>query len=198
MGFLDKFKGNPFEKIKSDDITAERITLERDEKLVIMEVTRLSEQKRKLFEKGFKSSEAEKRALARQIQQIDQKMKLKNLQLKRASDQLRVLDNLAFIHENKQSLERAGLMSDILKLPKSKLDEFLARVNIADGVTAGNLDSLLNTMLAEAGITTDIEDDKETSELMDIWSTSDASQSDDVFQKWDKEKTSREGDLELE
>ena len=38
MGIIDRIKGNPFEKLKKDDLTAERIRLEREEKLKIAEV----------------------------------------------------------------------------------------------------------------------------------------------------------------
>ncbi|MBA1341030.1 MAG: hypothetical protein C5S40_02725 [ANME-2 cluster archaeon] len=31
MGIINKIKGNPFEKLKKDDLTAERIRLEREE-----------------------------------------------------------------------------------------------------------------------------------------------------------------------
>ncbi len=196
MGIIDSIKGNPFEKLKKDDLTAERIKLERDEKLKIGEVTRLSSQKKELFDKGFKASEAERRALARQIQQLDQKIKLDSIQLKRTSDQIRVVDNLIFIHENKQMLEKKGLMSNLLKMPKSKLDDFLARVNFKDQVSAGKIDALLGTMQAEYGLLSEVEDDKETGTLMDIWKTGDVSQSDEVFQKWDKEKAAKEPEAE--
>ncbi len=198
MGIIDRIKGNPFEKLKKDDLTAERIRLERDEKLKIAEVEKLSAQKKELFNKGFQSSEAERRTMARQIQQFDQKIKLDSIQLKRTSDQIRVVDNLIFIHDNKQVLEREGLMKNLLKMPKSKLDEFLAKVNVKDQIASGTLDAILTTMQAEYGLLGEIEDDKETAKLMDIWSTSDVSQSDEVYQSWDKEKASKEKDLELE
>jgi len=198
MGIIDRIKGNPFEKLKKDDLTAERIRLERDEKLKIGEVTKLSNQKKEFFNKGFQASEAERRAIARQIQQLDQKIKLDNIQLKRTSDQIRVVDNLIFIHDNKQMLERHGLMSNLLKMPKSKLDDFLARVNVKDQISAGKLDALLTTMQAEYGLLAEVEDDKETSALMDIWSTSDITQADEVYQKWDKEKAAKEKEVELE
>jgi hypothetical protein len=35
-------------------------------------------------------------------------------------------------------------------------------------------------------------EDKETAKLMDVWSTSDVSKSDEVFEKWDKEKAAKE------
>jgi len=198
MGIIDKIKGNPFEKLKKDDLSAERIKLERDEKLKIGEVTKLSNQKKELFNKGFQASEAERRAIARQIQQLDQKIKLDNIQLKRTSDQIRVVDNLIFIHDNKQMLERQGLMSNLLKMPNSKLDDFLARVNVKDQISTGKLDALLTTMQAEYGLLAEVEDDKETSALMDVWSTGDIAQADEVYQQWDKEKAAKEKETELE
>jgi len=194
MSIIDKIKGNPFEKLKKDDLIAERIRLEREEKLRIVDVEKLSAEKKELFDKGFKATEGERRSLARQIQQLDQKVKLDNIYLKKISDQLRVVDNLNFIHDNKQMLEKAGLMSKVLKMPKSKLDEFLAKVNIKDQITTGNIDSILNTMEAEYGLMNEPAEDKETAKLMDVWSTSDVSQSDEVFEKWDKEKAAKDKD----
>lgn len=191
MGIIDRIKGNPFEKLKKDDLTAERIRLERSEKLKIGEVQRLSAQKKGLFDKGFQASEGERRAIARQVQQLDQKIKLNNIDLKRISDQIRVVDNLIFIHENKQMLERAGLMGKLLKMPKSKLDEFLARVNVKDQIRTGNIEGILQTMEAEYGLLAEVEDDKETKKLMDIWATSDAAEADEVYKKWDKEKAAK-------
>lgn len=188
MGIIDRIKGNPFEKLKKDDLTAERIRLERTEKLKIGDLERLAGQKKSLFDKGFNASEGERRALARQIQQLDQKIKLDNIDLKRVSDQIRVVDNLIFIHENKESLQKAGLMGKLLKMPKSKLDEFLAKVNVKDQIRAGNIDGILTTMESEYGLLHEAEDDKETKQLMDIWSTSDSAEADEVFKKWDKDK----------
>ena len=198
MGIIDKIKGNPFEKLKKDDLTAERIRLERDEKLKIAEIGKLSAQKKELFNKGFQASEAERRTMARQIQQLDQKLKLDNIQLKRTSDQIRVVDNLIFIHDNKQALEKQGLMKKLLKMPNSKLDEFLGKVNVKDQIASGKFGAILGTMQAEYGLLADVEDDKDTAKLMDIWSTSDVSQSDEVYQSWDKEQAAKEKDSELE
>jgi hypothetical protein len=197
MNILDRIKGNPFEKLKKDELMAERIRLEREEKLKIGDVDKVSAEKKELFNKGFKASEGERRALARQIQQLDQKVKLDNIYLKKISDQIRVVDNLTFIHDNKQMLEKIGLMSKVLKMPKSKLDEFLARVNIKDQIATGNINAILQTMEAEYGLLTDPTEDKETAKLMDVWATSDVSQADEVYDKWDKEKAAKEkNDLE--
>lgn len=198
MNILEKIKGNPFEKLKKDDITAERIRLEREEKLKISEVERLSQQKKELFDKGFDATDGERRAIARQIQQLDQKIKLDNINLKKISDQIRVVDNLVFIHENKEMLENKGLMSKLSKMQKSKLDEFLGKVNLKDQMMTGNIEQILMTMDAEYGLMGEVEEEKETKELMDLWSTSDISESDEVYKKWDMEKSSKEREKELE
>jgi hypothetical protein len=197
MGILDKIKGNPFEKLKKDDLTAERIRLEREEKLKIAEVERLSQQKKELFDKGFNATEGERRSLARQIQQLDQKIKLNNIHLKKTSDQIRVMDNLIFIHDNKRMLENQGLMPRLAKMQQSQLDEFLGKVNLKDQMMTGNVEQILMTMETEYGLLNEIEDDKETKKLMDLWSTSDLVEADDVYKEWDKEKAEKEDTGEL-
>jgi hypothetical protein len=192
MSILDRIRGNPFEKLKRDDLIAERIRLEREEKLKIGEVQRLSAEKKELFDRGFGVSEGERRALARQVQQRDQKIKLDNIHLKKIGDDIRVVDNLMFIHDNKRMLEQAGLMSRVLKMPKSKLDEFLGKVNIKDQIRAGKVDGILRTMEAEYGLLGDVTDDRETSKLMDIWATGDVTQADELYNKLEKEGGTKE------
>jgi len=192
MGIIDRIRGNPFEKLKMDDLTAERIGLEREEKLKIAEVNKLSAQKKEFFNKGFEASEAERETLARQIQQLDRKIKLDNIQLKKTSDQIRVVDNLIFIHESKEMLERQGLMSRLYKMPKSKLDKFLAEVNLKDAVASNNVGALLGTMEAEYGLLGDMVDDEETRKLKSLWAAGEVAEADDVFKQWEKGKVAQE------
>ena len=198
MSIIDRIKGNPFERLKRDELTEERIKLERDEKLKIAEVNKLSNQKKDLFNKGFQVSEAERRSLARELQVLDQKIKHSNILLKKISDQIRVVDNLTFIHENRQMFERYGLIKQLSKIPKSKLDDFLAKVNVEEQMKGGKIEMVLATMMTEYGLLTEVEDDKETAKLMDIWSSGDAAQADEVYKEWDREKATEEREVELE
>ena len=70
----------PLEKLKKDELTAERIGQEREEKFIIEEIERLGDRK-KLFDKSFNTSQGEKRTFERQILQLDKKIKLKNIHL---------------------------------------------------------------------------------------------------------------------
>ena len=105
---------------------------------------------------------------------------------------------MVFIHENKEMLENKGLMSKLSKMQKSKLDEFLGKVNLKDQMMTGNIEQILMTMDAEYGLMGEVEEEKETKELMDLWSTSDISESEEVYKKWDMEKSSKEREKELE
>jgi hypothetical protein len=85
-------------------------------------------------------------------------------------------------------LEGAGMMSKLAKMPKSKLDEFLAEVNIKDQIMTGSIEGILTTTAAEYGLAGEITEDAETSKLMDIWETSDITESDEIYKKLDQEK----------
>lgn len=102
-----------------------------------------------------------------------------------------VVDNLVFIHENNQMLEGDDMMSKLAGMPKSKLDEFLAEVNIKEQVTRIGVKGILTKMEDEYGLTGEIAEDAETSKLMDIWETSDITESDEIYKKLDQEKAEK-------
>ncbi len=156
MRILDELRGNPFEKLKKDELTAERILQERDEALKIAELDRLSAQKKELFDKGSSAGGGDRRAHEKQIQQLDQQIKMSNIHLKEISDHIRILDNLIFIQDNMKMLEKEGFMLRLVKMPKSKLDEFLGEVNLKDQIMNGNIQKMLISMEVEYSLLGDI------------------------------------------
>ncbi len=183
-----KAEENPFEKLKVDDLVAERIKLEREEKLKVAEVDRLSADRKDLFNKGFYGSEAEKKTLARRIQEVDKKIRLDNIYLKNIGDNTRVIDNLIFLHDNKETVTKAGLVATLLQLPKSKLDEFQTKVDVEDQKLGANREALLNTMEAEYSLLMEPAPERATAKLMDIWATTAVARADETYEKWEKEK----------
>jgi len=192
---LQNIKGNPFEKLNKEEINEEKIRLEREEKLKQQEVDKLSRQKKELFDKGFNVTKTEQRSLARKIKQLDRKIKMHTDHLDKLSKNIMVCDNLQFIQENQEMLNKFGLISKINSLPKSKLDEWLASVNVSDQVSRGNVEKMLSTMDAEYGLMGEPEEDSETKELMDIWSSSDVD-AEEAFEQWEKKKSEEDEDLE--
>ena len=195
MSIIDRIRGNPFKNLKIDELTAEKIRLERDEKLKNAEVKKHSKTKKELFGEGFGATEGEKRSLARQMKTLDHKIKLDNIILKRTSDEIKVVDNLIFIHENKQMLERDGLMKKLLKIPQSALDEVLAEIDIKDKMTGGKIDKILDTMISNYDLMDEIKNDKDTEELMKYWDTI-PENTDVVFERYEREH-SKETDEEF-
>ena len=106
-----------------------------------------------------------------------------------------MVDNLIFIHENKQMLERDGLMKKLLKIPQSALDEVLAEIDIKDKMTGGKIDKILDTMISNYDLMDEIKNDKDTEELMKYWDTI-PENTDVVFERYEREH-SKETDEEF-
>ena len=120
------------------------------------------------------------------------------MHLKTINKDLRVVDNLIFAHECKEMLEHCGLLPKLAKMPLSDLKKFLAEMNLKEQVQRGNLDGIFETIEAEYGIMDEIEDDRETKVLMDIWETYDVTEADEIYKKLDQEKSEKEELDELE
>lgn len=158
----------------------------------------LSSRKKKLFKQGFEASEAARRGLAYEIKQIDRKIKLESLTFKDIMNDMQVVDDLIFINQSLQRLNRKDLMSKIRKMGKSQLSDFLGKTNLKRALATQNTDTLIRIMESEFGLARDPEYDKEDQELMDVWSTADIAQVDEVYKQWDKEKAVQDKDMELE
>ncbi len=187
MGLLDKIMGNSLMNLNGNELNSERNRLEREEKLKKASIEQLNKQKKELFNKGFNVRRREQRSLARQIQRLDRKIRLDNIQFKKISDQIRVVDNLIFIHNNKKMLESDGLMSRLAKMPKSELEESLGKINLEDQMMTDTIQNFLRNVDYEYGLYEEVLDESETNKLMDIWSSPDVAESDEVFKKWEME-----------
>lgn len=92
MGILVIIWGNLYEKFKKELLTVERIRLEREEKLKIAEIERLSQHMKLLLDKS--NNATERLGLERQIKEFEQKIQKDNIHLEIISDQIRVVNNL--------------------------------------------------------------------------------------------------------
>ncbi|MCL0095045.1 hypothetical protein M1O52_00625 [Dehalococcoidia bacterium] len=197
MGILDKIKGNPFEKLKKDDLIAERIRLEREEKLRIAKVDKASQQFRALIKQGSgESSEAKRRSTARQMLRLEREMALDDKYLKNINDQLRVVDNLVFTQESQELLAHKGIMTKLTKLPASKLEKFLAQVNLQNEIAKGNVDNLLEMLDGELGLLAKPKEDEEIKRYMDVLETANEAEAEQIAERLLKERVAREREEE--
>ena len=192
MGIIDRIRGNPFDRLKLDQLGVEKIKLERRERLVIGDIRTLSGKQKLLIKSGFGKDISEQRVLARQIDQADKQVKLKNIQLKRLSEEIKVVDNFIFVQENREFLEDSGFMKVITKIPKNKLSEYLGQINLKESLERDKVTGVLHTMESEFGLVGDVEDDTATSELLDMWNSEEPSSETDVFEQWQSRRESTE------
>jgi len=174
MGIIDRIKGNPLKlKLTRDELTAERIRLKAEEKRTISEVERLSAEKKDLFNSGFQSNDREKPTLVLQIQQLYRKVKLENIYLKKISDQINVVDNLIYLIDNNM-FDKFKDFTSIHVYPKPHPPTSVEQLkSIVDNFNETPIDN-------------------ETDELLNIWSTYNASQSEEAFDKWDRGKIAKD------
>ncbi|MFQ5975419.1 MAG: hypothetical protein ACE5J5_03770 [Candidatus Hydrothermarchaeales archaeon] len=162
MGILDKIRGNLFDKQKREEIAAEKIRLEEEKRLKTLQLEKLSTQKMELFNKGFKASKAEKHNLIKKLEKLDGIIKEHNFELKKISAQIRICNNLLFWHEKLETYKQEKIYSEIIsqlnKLPKSKLEEFLDREEP---------DDLLSYPTHNWGLID--QDDPEYKKILEIW-----------------------------
>ena len=192
MGIIDRIRGNPFDRLKLDQLGVEKIKLDRRERLVIGDIRTLSGKQKLLIKSGFGKDISEQRVLARQIDQADKQVKLKNIQLKRLSEEIKVVDNFIFVQENREFLEDSGFMKVITKIPKNKLSEYLGQINLKESLERDKVTGVLHTMESEFGLVGDVEDDTATSELLEMWNSEEPSSETDVFEQWQTRRESTE------
>jgi len=192
MGIIGRIRGNPFEKLKLDQLGEEKIKLERRERLVIGDIRELSGKQKLLLKSGFGKEVSDQRVLARQIDQADKQVKLKNIQLKRLSEEIKVVDNFIFVQQNRESLKDSDFMKVLTKAPKNKLSKFLSKVNLKESLERDKITGVLHTMESEFELVGDVQDDVVTSELLDMWNSEQPSSETDVFEVWQAKRNSKE------
>lgn len=199
MGLMDKLlkNKNPLKNLNVKELEVEKIRLEREEKLKTADVTKLAQQKKQLFEKGFNVTKAEQRTVARKIKETDRKMKLAERHLRTISSQILAANNMIYIHEQKDILESTGIMSTISKMSQKDLNKVLGEVNIEQSVMEQGID-VINTMFdTEFGLEGEMAEEDETQNLMDVWASGTEEESEELFSTWDKKQDERDEELEL-
>ena len=203
MGILDRidridptFPKGLLESLRIEDVKAERLRLEREEKQKIAECDNLSAQYKELIKKGSDGGETERRIIVRHMMRLEMKMRVLGLQLKRIAAKIAILDNGIFILENRSMLENRGRWEPrmLRRLLFMKLQEtHPPRASLIDAIaewsdeTGSSIHTVLNLALSglaalwsdETGssIHTDNEDyhgnevdDEVLKKSLDIWS----------------------------
>ena len=152
MKYTNKLFGNKMNQVELDDLYKEKVRRERMERQILFEINRLTDDKRRNFERGFSVTPQEKKSIARKINLLEQSIKLKVAQADRSSQALEALEQIIFIKENSQKFEDSGILALMARTSQTDMDKFLASMSLKDAVETGKLDTVRRAMEEEFGL----------------------------------------------
>jgi len=154
------------EKVRLDELERERINLDNQILMLSREITRLEEEKKKLFQKGVGKSITEKMLLAEKIKDLDLEIKAKLRDYNRLMKQRRALSNLIRLKKWEKRLKERGIWERIKSIEPDKLIDILSRIEFTEEQFDRNIDKI-NEILGER--VAELEIDESTREIMKLW-----------------------------
>ena len=154
------------EKVRLDELERERINLDNQILMLSKEITRLEEEKKKLFQKGVGKSITEKMLLAEKIKDLDLEIKAKLRDYNRLMKQRRALSNLIRLKKWEKRLKERGIWERIKSIEPDKLISILSKIEFTEEQFDRNIDKI-NEILGER--VAELEIDESTREIMKLW-----------------------------
>lgn len=137
MAFLDNIFGKRKKTIGAitlDDLTMAKVKLEQEQERVMRRVSDLEKEKEKLFQQGVNEpSKRRQQLLAQKIQELEFQAKNYDKNLGAFQKQMRVLNGMIFLKENRKSWEDTAVGSILGSMDLSELEGFV------DQATANNV-----------------------------------------------------------
>lgn len=137
MAFLDTIFGKRKKTIGAiglDDLTMAKVKLEQEQERVMRRVADLEKDKEKLFQQGVnEASKRRQQLLAQKIQELEFQAKSYDKNLAAFQKQMRVLNGLIFLKENRQSWEETAVGQILGNMELGELEGFV------DQATANNV-----------------------------------------------------------
>ena len=163
---------NPFrrrswiETVSKEELEREKVRVESQAQVLMREIQRLEEEKRKLFRQGVGKSTIEKLLLAERIKDVDAEIKVKLREYNRLIKQRRALANLIRLKEMEDRLREKGIWDKLARTEPDKLIQALSEVRFEELQLEKNLDKI-NEILGEA--VEPVEVAGETKEILQLW-----------------------------
>jgi len=133
--------------MSQDDLTKEKTILEQNENKILREIKKLERQKARLFEEARREpSESVRRAKARQIRDIDQRIRSLQSTLTPLGKRLSVLDSLIAQHEMGNFAPGTSQVVDALRQTDAQqIQKNIDNQLVEDLVQEGKLDDMTET-----------------------------------------------------
>jgi hypothetical protein len=134
LGSIFGKKKKTIETISLDEMTMAKVKLEQEQDRVMRRVSDLEKEKEKLFQQGVDaSSKRQQQLLAQKIQELEFQAKSYDKNLAAYQKQMRVLNGLIFLKENRKSWEETAVGQILGSMELGELEGFV------DQATANNV-----------------------------------------------------------
>jgi len=154
------------EKVSVEELERERVNLDNQIMMLSREITRLENEKKKLFQEGIGKSVTEKMLLAEKIKDLDFEIKARLREYNRLMKQRRALSNLIRLKKWEKRLKERGIWERIKSIETDKLINILSSIEFTEEQFDRNIDKI-NEILGEQ--VARVEVDESTREIMELW-----------------------------
>lgn len=154
MALLDNIFGKRKKTIAAitlDELTMARVKLEQEQERVMRRVTELEKEKERLFQQGVNEPSKRKQLLiAQKIQELEFQAKNYDRNLAAYQKQMRVLNGLIFLKENRKSWEDTAVGQILGNMDLAELEGFVDQATANNVFQMDKFERLLGS-LEEAG-----------------------------------------------
>lgn len=170
MTFLETILGRRKRDIKDlslNELQDEKVRLEVEERKSNKIVSRMEEDKARLFKQGAgEGSRRDKVIIARKIKELDEEVRAQDRKSAMLSQQIRVVNRLISLKRKESELKEAGVWKAITEMDPAALDEYLNEGVIRDETIAAKLKGILGVLESETGVSETMQEDPETMRLV--------------------------------
>ncbi|NQV24747.1 MAG: hypothetical protein HQ518_10290 [Rhodopirellula sp.] len=135
------------ESVSSEDLRRERIRIEQNETLIGRAIEEMEQKKAEFFRKGVEcGSDRQKVQIARKVKEFDGEIQARDKQLALISKNLRVINGLAQLKENRRILQDLGMDGLISKMDLEELQSYVEDATIEGQFQMERFTGLLNSL----------------------------------------------------
>ncbi len=168
MSIIDKIRGNPIEKMSTNDIMGEEIRLKNQIERIRKDINRVEKEKKKKFQEGIGADLIKKKMLAQEIKQLDMEGKLKMRNFTTLHKQYTFITNLHTIKKHEKQLKNTPIWEKLSKVKPSQLESVLIKLNL-EGKTFEEMVDGLNRVFEMEVAEYETMEDEEEQKMMDMW-----------------------------
>lgn len=160
-------KKKTIESISLDDLTMAKVKLEQEQDRVMRRVSDLEKEKEKLFQQGVNEpSKRRQQLLAQKIQELEFQAKSYDKNLAAYQKQMRVLNGIIFLKENRKSWEETAVGEILGNMELGELEGFVDQATANNVFQMDKFERLLGSLEDSGGFSEREDLDEGVSEIM--------------------------------